>query len=69
MSPFQMCEAAGVFGGSFLSTVHGSSITSSLVRETTEHELANYGQKFGQKNKTDNIVAANGTPHLLVRFD
>jgi len=51
---------AGVFGGSLFSAMHGSLVTSSLVRETTESESQNYGYKFGQEEETYNIVAAHG---------
>jgi photosystem II P680 reaction center D1 protein len=37
MHPFHMLGVAGVFGGSLFSAMHGSLVTSSLVRETTEH--------------------------------
>ncbi len=50
----------GVFGGSLFSAMHGSLVTSSLVRETTEIESQNYGYKFGQEEETYNIVAAHG---------
>jgi len=40
--------------------MHGSLVTSSLIRETTENESANYGYKFGQEEETYNIVAAHG---------
>ena len=40
--------------------MHGSLVTSSLVRETTESESQNYGYKFGQEEETYNIVAAHG---------
>ena len=42
------------------SAMHGSLVTSSLVRETTETESQNYGYKFGQEEETYNIVAAHG---------
>ncbi|CAN6472596.1 unnamed protein product [Victoria cruziana] len=51
---------AGVFGGSLFSTMHGSLVTSSLIRKTTEDESANEGYKFGQEEETYNIVAAHG---------
>ncbi len=35
MHPFHMLGVAGVFGGSLFSAMHGSLVTSSLVRETT----------------------------------
>ena len=55
-----MLGVAGVFGGSLFSAMHGSLVTSSLVRETTESESQNYGYKFGQEEETYNIVAAHG---------
>ncbi|KAL5645494.1 hypothetical protein ACJX0J_003404 [Zea mays] len=60
MHPFHMLGVAGVFGGSLFSAMHGSLVTSSLIRETTENESANEGSKFGQEEETYNIVAAHG---------
>ena len=60
MHPFHMLGVAGVFGGSLFSAMHGSLVTSSLVRETTETVSQNYGYKFGQEEETYNIVAAHG---------
>jgi photosystem II P680 reaction center D1 protein len=60
MHPFHMLGVAGVFGGSLFSAMHGSLVTSSLVRETTETESQNRGYKFGQEEETYNIVAAHG---------
>jgi hypothetical protein len=40
--------------------MHGSLVTSSLIRETTENESANEGYRFGQEVETYNIVAAHG---------
>jgi photosystem II P680 reaction center D1 protein len=60
MHPFHMLGVAGVFGGSLFSAMHGSLVTSSLVRETTEFESQNYGYKFGQSEETYNIVCAHG---------
>ncbi|KAJ4738454.1 Photosystem II protein D1 [Rhynchospora pubera] len=42
------------------SAMHGSLVTSSLIRETTENESANEGYRFGQEEETYNIVAAHG---------
>mmetsp|Transcript_15913 Transcript_15913/g.19136 ORF Transcript_15913/g.19136 Transcript_15913/m.19136 type:complete len:94 (+) Transcript_15913:152-433(+) len=50
--PFHMLGVAGVFGGSLFSAMHGSLVTSSLIRETTENESANAGYKFGQEEET-----------------
>jgi photosystem II P680 reaction center D1 protein len=60
MHPVHMAGVAGVFGGSLFSAMHGSLVTSSLIRETTEDESANYGYRFGQEEETYNIVAAHG---------
>ena len=60
MHPFHMLGVAGVFGGALFSAMHGSLVTSSLVRETTETESHNKGYKFGQEEETYNIVAAHG---------
>ena len=60
MHPFHQLGVIGVFGGALFSAMHGSLVTSSLIRETTENESANYGYKFGQEKETYNIVAAHG---------
>ncbi|CAN6465187.1 unnamed protein product [Victoria cruziana] len=60
MHPFHMLGVADVFGGSLFSAIHGSLVTSSLIRETTENESANEGYRFGQEEETYNIVAAHG---------
>ena len=71
MHPFHMLGVAGVFGGSLFSAMHGSLVTSSLVRETTETESQNYGYKFGQEEETYNIVAGSRllrSPDLPIRI-
>ncbi len=55
-----MLGVAGVFGGSLFSAMHGSLVTSSLIRETTEAVSTNAGYRFGQEEETYNIVAAHG---------
>jgi photosystem II P680 reaction center D1 protein len=60
MHPFHMLGVAGVFGGSLFSAMHGSLVTSSLIRENTAIESVNYGYRFGQHQETYNIVAAHG---------
>ena len=59
MHPFHMLGVAGVFGGAFLSAMHGSLVTSSLIRETSELESANAGYKFGQQGATYNLMAGH----------
>ena len=60
MHPLHMLGVIGIFGGALFAAMHGSLVTSSLIRETTENESANYGYKFGQEEETYNIVAAHG---------
>jgi photosystem II P680 reaction center D1 protein len=55
MHPFHQLGEAGVFGGALFSAMHGS-LTSSLIRETSEEESQNLGYKFGQEEETYNIV-------------
>jgi hypothetical protein len=43
MHPFHMAGVAGVFGGALFSAMHGSLVTSSLIRETSENESLNNG--------------------------
>ncbi len=52
-----MLGVAGVFGGSFFAAMHGSLVTSSLIKETSDSESQNYGYKFGQE--MDVIFDAN----------
>ena len=47
MHPFHMAGVAGMFGGALFSAMHGSLVTSSLIRETTGLDSQNYGYKFG----------------------
>jgi photosystem II P680 reaction center D1 protein len=60
MHPFHQLGVIGVFGGALFAAMHGSLVTSSLLRETTENESTNTGYKFGQESETYNIVAAHG---------
>jgi photosystem II P680 reaction center D1 protein len=60
MHPFHMLGVAAVFGGSLFSAMHGSLVTSTLIKETNGNESLNYGYRFGQEEETYNIVAAHG---------
>ncbi|TYH63835.1 hypothetical protein ES332_D07G222800v1 [Gossypium tomentosum] len=60
MHPFHMLGVVGVFGGSLFSAMHGSLVTSSLIRETTENESINEGYRFSQEEEIYNIVTAHG---------
>ena len=59
MHPFHMIAVAGVFAGALLSSLHGSLVTSSLIRETTIDESTNLGYKFGQQEVTYNLFASH----------
>ncbi|KAF9603056.1 hypothetical protein IFM89_033781 [Coptis chinensis] len=68
MHPFHMLGVVGVFGSSLFSAMHGSLVTSSLIKETIENEYANEGYRFGQKEETYNIVASFNTTRSLHFF-
>jgi len=59
MHPLNALGVAGVLGGSFLSSMHGSLVMSSVIRTTTEQESINAGYKFGQVEETYNYVASH----------
>jgi photosystem II P680 reaction center D1 protein len=52
MSPFHQLGVIGVFGGAFLCAVHGSLVTSTLIRKTNLDESINLGYTLGQKKVT-----------------
>lgn len=59
MHPLHMLGVAGVFGGASLAALHGSLVTSTLVRSTTEMEPATSGYRFGQEQPTYNYLAGH----------
>ncbi|MEO1145163.1 MAG: Photosystem Q(B) protein 1 [Cyanobacteria bacterium J06638_22] len=59
MHPLHMLGVAGVFTGALLSALHGSLVTSSLIRETSDVESANKGYHFGQQEGTYNLLAGH----------
>ncbi|NEZ59364.1 photosystem II q(b) protein [Adonisia turfae] len=59
MHPLHMLGVTGIFGGALLSSLHGSLVTASLVRETSEAESANVGYRFGQQEATYNLLASH----------
>ncbi|MGK7873109.1 MAG: photosystem II q(b) protein [Xenococcaceae cyanobacterium] len=59
MHPLHMLGVAGVFGGALLASLHGSLVTSSLIRETTVSESISAGYKFGQQEATYNLIAGH----------
>jgi photosystem II P680 reaction center D1 protein len=59
MSPFHQLGVIGVLGGAFLSAMHGSLVTSTLIRtNNSEHESINAGYKLGQKQPTYSFRSA-----------
>ena len=59
MHPFHMLGVAGVFGGALLATLHGSLVTSSLLKTTVETEPLSSGYRFGQEQPTYNYLASH----------
>ena len=66
MHPFHMLGVAGVFGGSFVCAMHGSLVTSSLVRETTENESRTMVTSLVKKKR--HITSLLLTDILVVLF-
>jgi photosystem II P680 reaction center D1 protein len=52
MNPLHQLGVVGVLGGAFGSAIHGSLVTSTLIRKTGENESMNAGYKFGQREPT-----------------
>jgi len=59
MHPFHMLGVTGVFGGALLSALHGSLVTSTLIRETDENESIDNGYDFGQAYPTYDYIAGH----------
>ncbi|MBF1999242.1 MAG: photosystem II q(b) protein [Synechococcales cyanobacterium M58_A2018_015] len=59
MHPLHMIGVAGVFGGALLSATHGSLVTASLIRATSDLESVNTGYRFGQQETTYNLMAGH----------
>jgi photosystem II P680 reaction center D1 protein len=59
MHPLHMLGVAGVFGGALLSSLHGSLATSTVIRKTSDTESATSGYKFGQPERTYNLLAGH----------
>lgn len=59
MHPTSWIGVAGVFGGALLSALHGSLVTSTLMRATPETESVNTGYQLGQSHRTYNFWAGH----------
>ncbi len=63
MNPLHQMGVMGVVGGAFCSAVHGSMVTSTLVRHTNDDESVNAGYRFGQKTATYRFDKAQTFQH------
>ncbi|MHC0061729.1 Photosystem Q(B) protein 1 [Nostoc sp. UIC 10890] len=61
MHPFHMLGVAGIFSGALFSSLHGSLVTSTLIRKTDENESINAGYKLGQKQFTYKYLAGHSS--------
>lgn len=52
LSPFHQLGVIGVLGGALFCAMHGSIVTSTLIRNTNKHESINLGYRLGQKIPT-----------------
>jgi photosystem II P680 reaction center D1 protein len=69
MNPFHQLGVLGVVGGAFFAAVHGSLVTSTLIRETNESESINAGYCLGQQKPTYSFQAAQAYQgRLLGRY-
>lgn len=68
MSPFHQLGVIGVLGGSLLCAMHGSVVTSTLIRNTTEWESINTGYHLGQKKSTYNFNKSQNYQRSLWGF-
>ncbi|MGF1539827.1 MAG: photosystem II q(b) protein [Pleurocapsa sp.] len=65
MSPFHQLGVIGVLGGALLCAAHGSIVTSSLIRHSSQNESINLGYKLGQKIPTYNFSKAQNYQQSL----
>ncbi|QHG14924.1 Photosystem Q(B) protein 1 [Nostoc sp. ATCC 53789] len=61
MHPFHMLGVAGIFSGALFSSLHGSLVTSTLIRKTDDNESINAGYKLGQKKFTYKYLAGHSS--------
>lgn len=59
MHPFHILGVAGIFSGAFLSSLHGSLVTSTLLKKNSENESPNGGYQLGQKQVTYSYLAGH----------
>jgi photosystem II P680 reaction center D1 protein len=68
MNPFHQLGVMGVFGGAFLCAVHGSLVSSTLLRRTRPEESINNGYNLGQKEETYHFPSAQTYQSSLCRL-
>jgi photosystem II P680 reaction center D1 protein len=68
MNPFHQIGVIGVLGGAFLAAMHGSLVSSTLIRKTGDRESINAGYKLGQKERTYNFGKAQQYMQKFWRF-
>ena len=68
MSPFHQLGVIGVLGGSLLCAMHGSIVTSTLIRETNEQESINLGYRLGQNKPTYSFSKSQDYQTSLLGF-
>ena len=68
MSPFHQLGVIAVLGGALLCAMHGSIVTSTLIRNTKERESINTGYQLGQKRPTYSFDKAQKYQDSLWRF-
>jgi photosystem II P680 reaction center D1 protein len=59
MHPLHMLGVAGVWAGAFLSALHGSLVSATLIRTTSDVESTAAGYRFGQEEETYNLLAGH----------
>ena len=69
MHHFHMLGVASVFGNTLFNVIHGSLVTSCVIKQTIQNEYASASYKFGQKEETYNIVADHDYfGHLILQY-
>ena len=68
MSPFHMLGVMGVLGGALFCAMHGSIVTSTVIRNTNRHESINLGYRLGQKKPTYSFGKAQNYQRSLLGF-
>ncbi|MEM8828521.1 MAG: photosystem II q(b) protein [Cyanobacteria bacterium P01_G01_bin.19] len=68
MSPFHQLGVIGVLGGALLCAMHGSIVSSSLIRHSDRQESINLGYKLGQKKPTYSFSKAQDYQKSLLGF-